>query len=172
MAELEKKPDDRHVWVILDEKGGAGKSSLISHALHVFGNDAIMLSGKIADMAHMYDGQRVVFIDQSRTMSEYAGATYCFAESLKNGIINKTKYMSEMYRFTPPHVVFMVNTPVPAGTWSADRAVYMIIKPAHKVRMPGTEAVEIELDHTIDHNYTPPPPEAPVFTTGVKRARE
>lgn len=175
MGLLKEEADDRHIWVVLDEKGGAGKSSLISHALHEFGNEAIMLSGKIADMAHMYDGQRVVFIDQSRTASEYAGATYSFAESLKNGIINKTKYMSEMYRFKPPHVVFMVNTVVPKGTWSADRARYMIIKPAHKVRMPGSAfaggAMEIELDHTLCEG--PPEPDAPVFeTTTRKRSRE
>lgn len=118
---LAVEPDDRHILWFVDETGGAGKSTFVRKYLSDNPDDAIALSGKIADMAYAYDSQRVVFFDVSRTQAEHMDHLYSFAETLKNGMCNSNKYESKLKVFKPPHVVFFANMEPAAGKWSADR---------------------------------------------------
>lgn len=123
MATLATDPDDRHILWFTDTSGGAGKSSVVRKYLSEFPGTAICLTGKLADMAYAYNGERVVFFDVSRTQAEHMDHLYSFAETLKNGNYLSTKYESTMKTFKPPHVVFFANIDPAAGKWSEDRLV-------------------------------------------------
>lgn len=123
---LEQTPDDRHILWFQDDQGSAGKSTFIRHYIRDSSRRSVVLSGKVADMAYMFEeGTRVVFFDITRTQAENMDHLYSFAESLKNGYLVSTKYASVVKVFEPPHVVFFANVaPPPAGTkWSSDRVV-------------------------------------------------
>jgi len=123
LGTLGAQPDDRHILWFTDTTGGAGKSSVVRKYLSDFPGTAICLTGKLADMAYAYNGERVVFFDVSRTQSEHMDHLYSFAETLKNGNYLSTKYESCMKTFQPPHVVFFANMDPAAGKWSDDRLV-------------------------------------------------
>ena len=105
----------------LREKGNQGKSRL---ALHLcLEHNAIILSGKIADMAYAYNKEPIVIFDVPRTQAENLDHLFAFAESLKNGIIFSNKYESQQKIFKPPIVIFLANIPCPDGKWSSDRVI-------------------------------------------------
>jgi len=127
---LEEAADDRHILWFTDHKGGQGKSTFIRHYVRDSTRGAIVLSGKVADMAYMFEeGTKVVFFDITRTQAENMDHLYSFAESLKNGYLVSTKYASVVKIFEPPHVVFFANVPPPpAGTkWSSDRVIHKVL---------------------------------------------
>lgn len=116
---LAAEPDDRHIVWVTDPRGGNGKSYLVRY--FVANENAIVLNGKVADMAYAYHGERIVFFDVTRTQLENMDHLYSFAESLKNGLIFASKYESCQKVFKPPHVVFMANVTYARGKWSEDR---------------------------------------------------
>jgi len=120
---LDVPADDRKIIWVYDPIGNTGKTSLMRHYLTK--GKAISLSGKVADMAHAYDGEGIVFFDLSRTSSETCAYLYDFAEKLKNGVCFSGKYDSHSKQFAPPHVVFLANFPYPEGVWSADRKLLL-----------------------------------------------
>jgi len=115
--------DDRSILWYADGKGGEGKSTIVRHLVTNpdIAGSAIKLSGKVADMAYAYKGQKIVFFDVSRTMSENITHLAQFAEDLKNRLIFSTKYESQSKVFKCPHVVFFANILPPPGLWSDDR---------------------------------------------------
>lgn len=122
-ALLAAEPDNRTIRWYTDFVGGKGKSTFVAYYVTNPELDATMLSGKIADMAYTYNGERIVFFDVTRTMAEHMDHLYAFAESLKNGVLHSTKYVPVLKTFRPPHVVFFSNSGVMPGKWSADRLV-------------------------------------------------
>lgn len=124
---LTAEPDRRTILWFTDEEGGAGKSTITSYYVCNEEMDAVMLSGKVADMAYTYQGERVVFFDVSRTQAECMDHLYSFAEMLKNGVINSTKYVPVLKTFKPPHVVFFSNSAPVFGKWSADRVQQTVL---------------------------------------------
>jgi len=130
-AELEEilsaEPDKRTIHWYTDGDGGAGKSTFTGYYVCNEELDAITLSGKVADMAYTYQGERVVFFDVSRTQAEHMDHLYSFAEHLKNGIIHSTKYTPILKTFKPPHVVFFSNGHPLLGKWSADRVREVVL---------------------------------------------
>jgi len=112
------RPDRQIIWV-KDFYGGSGKSVLVQHLVAAEG--AVVLSGKIMDMAHAFNGQKIVIFDLSRTQAELIDHLCSFAEMLKNGVIFSAKYDSGMKIFAPPHVIFFSNSDYPEGKWSEDR---------------------------------------------------
>ncbi len=111
--------DDRTIVWVTDPAGGMGKSTLVRFLVANAG--AILLNGKIADMAHAYNSEPIVLFDVTRTQLEHMDHLYSFAESLKNGIIFSTKYESGMKIFKSPRVVFFANTTYTRGKWTEDR---------------------------------------------------
>lgn len=120
---LSAEPDNRTIRWYTDYNGGAGKSTVVSYFVCSEELDAVLLSGKVADMAYTYNSERIVFFDVTRTQAEHMDHLYAFAESLKNGVIHSTKYVPVLKTFKPPHVVFFSNSGIMPGKWSADRVV-------------------------------------------------
>ena len=113
--------NDRNILWISDTVGNQGKSRL---ALHLcLEHNAVILSGKIADMAYAYNKEPIVIFDVPRTQAENLDHLFAFAESLKNGIIFSNKYESQQKIFKPPIVIFFANIPCPEGKWSCDRVI-------------------------------------------------
>lgn len=115
----EAKADDRTIVWVTDPAGGMGKSTLVRFLVANAG--AILLNGKVADMAHAYNSEQIVLFDVTRTQLDHMDHLYSFAESLKNGIIFSTKYESGMKIFKSPRVVFFANTTYTRGKWTEDR---------------------------------------------------
>lgn len=113
------KANDRTIHWIYDPEGGAGKTTVIRYCIKNL--NATLLDGKKADMAHMYNGQRIVFFDLSRTSEGTNDHLYAMAESLKNGMMPSPKYDSTIKHFKSPHVLFMSNSYPKDGAWSRDR---------------------------------------------------
>lgn len=129
MVDLAAVPDDRHIMWFTDVPGAAGKSTFVRRYMTEHPGGAIVLHGKLADMAHAYNGERVVFFDVSRTQAEHMDHLYSFAESLKNGFFFSGKYEGGMKTFAAPHVVFFANQDPENGKWSQDRLVYKRLEP-------------------------------------------
>lgn len=111
--------DDRTIIWVKDTVGNMGKSRLAVHLQRNYG--AVQLSGRIQDMAYMYNKEPIVVIDVPRTQAENMDHLYAFAESLKNGVIISTKYESRRKMFKPPHVIFFCNFCPDGEKWSYDR---------------------------------------------------
>jgi hypothetical protein len=117
---LKDELEDRKIIWVWDSVGNKGKSRLARHLVSEHG--AVILDGKVADMAFAYKSEPIVIFDIARTQSEASTHLYSFAERLKNGILFSSKYESGQKIFKPPHVIFFSNMPYPdEGTWSADR---------------------------------------------------
>lgn len=122
LLEILKKPaDDRHIIWVTDPKGCSGKSRLTRHLICEYG--AVVLSGKKADMAHMYDHQPIVVFDVTKSVADCMDHFYSVAEDMKNGCIVSPKYMSQMKVFKPPHVVFFANMTWDRRQWINDRVI-------------------------------------------------
>lgn len=118
---LGEEPDDRTIYWVTDGQGGAGKSRLTRHL--VMNYDALILSGKVADMQHVFykaftsgDIPKVVIFDVTRASADYSDHLYTMAEQIKNGLFCSGKYDGGMCVFDPPHVVFFSNS-----TWNRDK---------------------------------------------------
>lgn len=111
--------NDRQIFWITDTQGNKGKSRLAKHL--VLEHKAVILEGKIQDMAYLYNKEPIVCIDITRAQADNTKHLYSFAEKLKNGMIVSTKYESEMKIFKPPHVIFFSNTSYDSDLWSQDR---------------------------------------------------
>lgn len=118
---LQSDPDDRTIMWVTDTRGNNGKSRLARHL--VLEHDAIQLEGKVADMAYLYDNQRIVIIDITRAQADNSKHLYSFAEKLKNGVVVSTKYECQTKVFKPPHVVFFSNQSWDPELWSEDRVL-------------------------------------------------
>jgi len=142
---LSKPSDNRKIIWVHDPNGGAGKSTLtkylISHGLEGKGK-ACFLSGRLVDMMHTYSKMRskIALFDVPRTAIDHRTHLAGFAEQLKNGFFNTTKYDSSLVQFEAPHVVFFSNAPPEADWWSADRLELITIVKKH-LRFPGDPEV-------------------------------
>lgn len=121
---VEGTADRRTIHWFVGAAGGEGKSTMAMHLVHT--HEAIMLSGRVQDMAHAYKEQPapVVVFDLPRTMTgegHYMDHYYSFAEQLKNGCIFSSKYNSGQVTFKTPHVIFFANVEPDMTKWSADR---------------------------------------------------
>jgi len=113
--------NDRTIIWVKDTVGNMGKSRLALYLQREKG--AVQLKGRVADMAYMYNKERVVVIDVPRTYADSMDHLYAFAEELKNGVVISTKYESCRKMFDPPHVLFFANFCPASDKWSADRVV-------------------------------------------------
>lgn len=113
--------DDRHILWVYDAAGNRGKSRLAKHL--VLEHGAILLEGRVQDMAYAYNKEPIVVIDITRAQLENMKHLYAFAEKLKSGMIFSTKYEPESKIFKPPHVVFFANVSWDRDLWTPDRVV-------------------------------------------------
>jgi len=112
-------PDERTVHWYTDLTGGAGKTWFCRKvcaerkALYVNNN-------KTADIAHAYNGERIVLFDLCRAVGT-DGVNYAAIESVKNGMIFSGKYDSRAKIFANPHVFVFANYSPDLSKLSHDR---------------------------------------------------
>jgi len=110
--------DPRIIHWYWEPTGSCGKTTFATHIIMHF--DAIYLQGgKKSDIAHAYNGQRVVIFDLPRSMQDFI--SYDGLESVKNGILFSPKYDSTMKLFDRPHVIVFANFPPDEDKLSHDR---------------------------------------------------
>lgn len=114
------EPHPRHVHWYYDVAGGVGKSFLVDFIVS-FHDGVCFTSGKMADIAHAYNYQRVVIFDLSRTQEDKLDAVYSLLEQFKNGRIFSPKYESHVKVFDVPHVLVFANFEPDKTKLSADR---------------------------------------------------
>lgn len=114
---LQQPPDDRHVMWVYDQMGGNGKTAF---ALYMYDNygAGIYNTGKDADIAYAYHGEKIVIFDFMRSRDH---VSYQTLESMKNGFLFSGKYESKGKRFNPPHVLCFANWLPAHEMLSADR---------------------------------------------------
>lgn len=117
-------PDNRTIVYVWDRDGNAGKSVLARNLCISHG--AISLSGKVADMAYLYDSERVAVFDIARAENENIRHLYVMAEKLKNGYFTSTKYVPVQKGFKSPHVLFFSNANWDSDLWSKDRVINLM----------------------------------------------
>jgi hypothetical protein len=103
-------PDKRTIHWFWEPKGGVGKTTLCKYL--VVKMDALMLTGKSADMYHMlakYPNKReLIIVDCPRSMQDYIN--YGAIEQIKNGLIFSGKYEGAQLVFNCPHVICFSNS--------------------------------------------------------------
>lgn len=115
---LEGEPDKRKVLWYWEEKGNTGKTFMSQYIIAVM-NGFRTDSGKSTDVAHAYDGERIVVFDFSRSLEERVN--YDLIEKMKNGMLFSGKYESKQKIFPVPHVLIFANFEPDKTKLSADR---------------------------------------------------
>jgi len=123
LAQVEPEADDRHVIWVTDLVGKKGKSKLAKFLVQTKG--AVILSGKVADMAFVYKNNQapIVCFDIARAECNTVDHIYSFAEKLKNGELNSGKYQSVSMQIKPPHVIIFSNKTWDRARFSIDRVI-------------------------------------------------
>jgi hypothetical protein len=128
--QLEKTPDNRTVWCVLDEKGCNGKSHFQRVIMDLYDEDVlIMTSDKTRNMTYLASQKseyKILIINvarQCKTVNLKA------LEEIKDGVVTSTKYRAKIRRNDPPHMVLLSNTPLDWNGLSSDRWKILYIKP-------------------------------------------
>ena len=116
---IEQEPDDRTVHWFIDRDGNAGKSYMCGY-LQSHHGAFVSTGGKVADIAHAYDKERIVIFDLPRSM-EKSKDIYILIEGFKNGCIFSPKYESSCKIFDVPHVIVFANWEPDMTSLSRDR---------------------------------------------------
>ena len=112
----------RHIHILYGREGNSGKSFLSDILVRNY--NAIMFDGqtRTIDMAFMYQKQRIAIFDIPRGADvTVLNDVWKFCESLKNGMVNSSKYVSALKVFPVPWVIIFCNTLPPSYVWTADR---------------------------------------------------
>lgn len=120
---LNRPPDDRSIYFIVDTVGNGGKTWFAHYYSQLHDNVQVLQPGKKADMAYALDCTiRVLFIDAPRSkQGEFI--MYDFLEDVKNGYVFSGKYESRVKQLGKCHVVVMMNEDPDMHKLSADRYV-------------------------------------------------
>lgn len=129
LSKVSQPANDRNIIWVLDADGNSGKSRLARHL--VLEHNAIILEGRVLDMAYLYNKEPIVCIDITRAQAEYSKHLFSFAEKLKNGMVTSTKFECRTKLFKPPHVVFFSNAEPPSDVWTTDRLVLVDLAEPH-----------------------------------------
>jgi hypothetical protein len=114
------EPDNRSVYWFWDAKGNTGKSFMVDYLLANKGA-IVFTHGKMHDIAHAYNYQKVVCFDLARTQEEKLDAVYMALECFKNGRMFSGKYESTTKTFEIPHVIVFANFAPDKTKLSEDR---------------------------------------------------
>lgn len=155
VAELCGVPHNRKVIWIYDTVGNMGKTWLSKYLVVKHGAARYENAGS-AHIAFAYKGQKIVIFDFSRTVEGHLN--YGIIESLKNGMLFSSKYVSAEKVFPIPHIICFANWPPNRQAMSADRwdircldgfAVDVPV-PQDEYAIVVTDAIDIEEPESID----------------------
>lgn len=121
----EVSPDDRDVYVVIDEVGNLGKSFFVKY-MALFHKACWVRSAKSADInTLMHTHPKIVLIDIPRVSSSCEAFPYTAIEAIKDGLVSdgKLKKTIEQHIFMPPHVVVFTNNSPDFTKFSTDRWV-------------------------------------------------
>lgn len=118
VTELDGPVNDRKIIWFHDAPGNSGKTMVARYLIRNKGA-FYTRNGKSADIAHAYNGQRIVVIDYTRSTETHVN--YEILEALKDGVIWSPKYDSQTKVFECPHVVCMANFMPDLDKLSKDR---------------------------------------------------
>jgi len=116
-----QEPDPRHIYFIVDEDGGAGKSHFARYMAEKH-NWLVVGVGKRDDVAYTIGQSPAapgIIIDVTRSQLSYWEHLASIAENCKDGVVFSPKYTSTTYTIGIKHVVIMVNK-LPDGILSPD----------------------------------------------------
>lgn len=108
---IEKKPDDRLVYWVIDEEGGKGKSTFCKYVDWNY-EGALVCGGELKDIAfaitEMKPCEKNIFMFDIPRSSKNR-ISYASLESIKNGHFFSPKYESKKYIGPKPHVIVFSN---------------------------------------------------------------
>jgi len=150
---LDGPSDDRTIIFLVDFKGNSGKT-WFAHYYCRLRNEAarksamVMYPGKLSDMSQAYaTTTEVLFMDCARKRAE--NLQYGFLEEIKNGLVFKAKYNSEMRNTKVPHIVVNMNELPDMDALSHDRIiVFYVSAPDDAPGLVDTRALYAEIDDT------------------------
>uniref|UniRef100_UPI004047B8EC hypothetical protein n=1 Tax=Aliarcobacter sp. TaxID=2321116 RepID=UPI004047B8EC len=128
---VNKEPDDRTIYWIWEDVGGAGKTQFCKYLIHH--HKAALIAGKSNDCKHgiiCYEQlnkeyPELVIYDVPRCNMDYV--SYDTLECIKNGLFFSGKYETAQVMFNSPHVFVFSNEPPNLGKMSMDRWVIIDI---------------------------------------------
>lgn len=110
-------PDPRKIDVVVDAKGGRGKSwltkVLVAHC------NATIVGNKDADAAYAWQGEKIIIFDVAR--SRVTDINWGLVEKIKDGLVFSPKYQSGKKLYKAPHVLVCMNAEPDLSKMSADR---------------------------------------------------
>lgn len=151
---LNEPPDDRSIIFLVDIVGNTGKSKWIKSYFMTHRTDTVLLTlGRKADMAHQITpNTRVILLDCTRDGVETL--QYSFLETVKNGVLFKTKYETETIVFPHPHVICSMNEWPDPTKLSVDRyKVYEVSSDYHMDLLTHSELIERHTDQSRERAH-------------------
>jgi len=125
------EPDDRTIYIIEDEGGRNGKSTLCKYLDLVY--NVLLADGKkdnifnqLKTMMDTGDTPNIVILDIPRDNAEYL--QYGTLEQLKNGQVYSGKYVGGKCIYNSPHMFIFTNFEVKRELWTKDRIKLINIK--------------------------------------------
>lgn len=131
---LERKPDSRHIYWIVDEDGGAGKTEFVKwYAVNHASTSICANAGNGKDVANLLKNyaekhQMGYFRVFLYNMARDANISYRMLECMKDGMMTNTKYEAATLIFNRPHVIVMSNEMPETNKLSKDRWIIYKIK--------------------------------------------
>lgn len=141
---IKTDPDHRLVRWIWENIGGVGKSLLARYIIMKYPDEAIMVSGKGADIKFAIkswiDGKhgilpRIILIDCPRSNLQYLN--YTVIEEVKNAVFCSSKYESGMVLMNYCHIIIFANEAPDKAALSDDRWVIWKLLEDGKQKISG-----------------------------------
>lgn len=124
---IDKPVNKRHIHVVVDRKGGIGKSSFTKFLFNTK-EGVYPLSGKgenmkcaIKMLKDKLGDPKIVIVDCPRCLNDFI--SWQGIEEIKNGLIFSGKYEPDIMSFRSPHVIVMMNEAPDMSKLSPDRWV-------------------------------------------------
>jgi len=116
-------PDDRSIYVILDEKGGSGKTYLQNMFKNLYSDTVVDIrNGKTADMTKLaQNGGTFKMAQLNLSRQEKGKVNLSAVEEIKDGNFASTKYSSKTIRIPPPHFFIYTNMELKWNDMTRDR---------------------------------------------------
>jgi len=143
------QPDPRKIYWVCDLKGNSGKSEFVKYCAFKYGAN-FMGWCKYADAANLVQGaakKKIFIFDLVRTKPRDIshGDLYSAIESIKGGLINNTKYVTQSLFFHKPHVVVFSNELPQFDKLSLDRWVILFMDSDRSFSLGEHTAEEAQL---------------------------